>query len=136
MSGSFKDSPEPIETDGRNIDTSIASLTGEASEQLAPSPGKPASIAETWTSTPGHQTEDPTYYDRPMLKQPVWKPYIPAYYFFGGAAGASLALGAAAQLDRSGELDKLVRHCHWIGIIGSSIGGVLLIADLGRPSRF
>ena len=44
-------------------------------------------------------------------------------------------LGAAAQFDRSHELDRLIRRCHWIGIIGSSIGGLLLIADLGRPEE-
>ena len=71
-----------------------------------------------------------------MLKAPVWKPYIPLYYYVGGTAGASLAFGAAAQFDGSHELDHLVRRCHWIGIIGSSIGGVLLVADLGRPERF
>jgi formate-dependent nitrite reductase membrane component NrfD len=71
-----------------------------------------------------------------MLNPPVWKLYIPLYYFVGGTAGASLALAAAAQMDGSHELNGLIRRGHWIGIIGSSIGAVLLIADLGRPSRF
>ena len=78
----------------------------------------------------------PTYYDQPVLKKPVWTMEIPLYYYVGGAAGASLVLGAAAQLDRSGELHGLVRRCHWAGIIGSTIAGGLLISDLGRPERF
>lgn len=77
-----------------------------------------------------------TYYDRPLLKEPVWEWDIPLYYYIGGTAGASLALGAATQWDRSGELDNLIRRCHWTGIIGSTIGGLLLIYDLGRPERF
>ena len=77
-----------------------------------------------------------TYYDRPMLKEPVWKWFVPPYYYVGGAAGASLVLGAAAQLDRSGRLDDLVRRCHQAGIIGSLASAGLLILDLGRPSRF
>jgi formate-dependent nitrite reductase membrane component NrfD len=124
-------------TDGRDIDTGIAILSGEASHQLTKLPEPHMQeISGTWTSLPGASRTDPTYYNRPMLKLPVWKPYIPLYYFLGGAAGASLALAAAAQMDGSHELDGLVRRGHWIGIIGSSIGAVLLIADLGRPSRF
>jgi formate-dependent nitrite reductase membrane component NrfD len=71
-----------------------------------------------------------TYYDQPLLKKPVWSWEIPLYYYVGGTAGASLVLGAAAQLD------SLVRRCHWAGIIGSSVAGGLVISDLGRPERF
>ncbi|MDQ2947537.1 MAG: polysulfide reductase NrfD [Acidobacteriota bacterium] len=77
-----------------------------------------------------------TYYDRPMLKAPVWEIDIPIYYFLGGAAGAALALGAAAQFDGDVRLKKLVQRCHWVGIIGSTTGGILLVRDLGRPERF
>lgn len=133
----YKESVDPVTTDGRDIDTSIATLTGEASHQVSSVPDQHMQkIAGTWHALPGRQADDPTYYDRPMLKAPVWKPYIPAYYFVGGAAGASLALGAAAQLDGSRDLDRLIRRCHWTGIIGSSIAAVLLISDLGRPKRF
>jgi len=45
-------------------------------------------------------------------------------------------IGAAAQLDRTGRLDNLMRRCHWAGIIGSAISGAILVYDLGRPSRF
>ena len=121
-------------TDGRNIDPGTGSLGGEAGDQRAY--GSEGQIASLWTQLPVPSHDDPTYYDRPLLKAPVWKLYIPAYYFVGGAAGASLALGAAAQLDGSEDLNKLVQRCHWIGIIGSSLGGLLLVADLGRPERF
>ncbi len=50
-----------------------------------------------------------------MLKAPVWKVYIPAYYFAGGAAGAALAMGAAAQFKGSPELKDLIRRAHWVG---------------------
>lgn len=123
--------------DGRNIDVDLAGLSGEASDQRSSvTDAHFQSVSQTWTGLPEPRRSDPTYYDRPMLKAPVWKPYIPLYYYVGGAAGASLALGAAAQFDGSRELDRLVRRCHWIGIIGSSIGGILLVLDLGRPERF
>jgi formate-dependent nitrite reductase membrane component NrfD len=71
-----------------------------------------------------------------MLKAPVWTLYVPSYYFAGGAAGAALVLGAAAQFKGAPELDGLVRRAHWMGIIGSTVGSGLLILDLGRPTRF
>ena len=77
-----------------------------------------------------------TYYDRPLLKEPVWKIDIPIYYFLGGAAGAALVLGAAAQVDGDVRLKSFAQRCHWIGIIGSTTGGILLVHDLGRPERF
>ena len=64
-----------------------------------------------------------SYYGRPILKEPVWQPEIPCYFFTGGLAGASSILHVAAKLagnvtlaslrrfsrvsfiDRSGELD-------------------------------
>jgi hypothetical protein len=124
-------------TDGRDIDIRIAELSGEAAQQKAgPSEPHMEAMAQVWEKLPAPEAGDPTYYDRPVLKKPVWEPYIALYYYIGGAAGASLALGAAAQLDGSHHLDRLVRRCHWIGIIGSSIGGALLVADLGKPLRF
>src|SRR5206468_7502153 len=33
-----------------------------------------------------------SYYGRPILKEPVWKPEIPFYFFTGGLAGASSIL--------------------------------------------
>lgn len=133
----YKRTADPIVTDGRDIDLATGTLSGEAGDQRAyHAEEHMQKIAGVWTQLPVPGKDDITYYDRPLLKAPVWKLYIPAYYFVGGAAGASLALGAAAQLDGSHELDKLVRRCHWIGIIGSSIGGLLLVADLGRPERF
>src|SRR5690348_16373136 len=48
----------------------------------------------------------------------------------------ALTLGAATQLAGDRRLNDFIRHCHWIGIIGCTAGGALLIHDLGRPERF
>lgn len=124
--------------DGRDIDTTIASLSGEASGQRVEKEDEHhwQLVPKVWAEVPGVRPEDPTYYDRPMLQAPAWLPAIPVYFFFGGAAGAALALGAAAQLTGDRKLDPFVQHCHWIGIIGSTLGAGLLVYDLGRPSRF
>jgi formate-dependent nitrite reductase membrane component NrfD len=74
-----------------------------------------------------------TYYDRPIVKPPVWKPEIPFYFFFGGLAGGSAVLAATATFaGRPG----LARRA-WAGaFVGVSVSPLLLIKDLGKPSRF
>jgi hypothetical protein len=74
-----------------------------------------------------------SYYGRPILKEPVWKPDIPWYFFFGGLAGASSALGLAARL--AGR-PVLSRRAEYVGLAGSAVCPLLLIHDLGRPERF
>lgn len=82
------------------------------------------------------RSPDPAYYDRPLLKEPVWEWVIPVYYFVGGLTGAALALGAAVQALRSKNAEDLVRRCHWIGFAGAGLSSGLLVYDLGRPARF
>jgi formate-dependent nitrite reductase membrane component NrfD len=74
------------------------------------------------------------YYGLPLLKAPVWTWEVPAYFFVGGAAGASAVIANAAKL--AGGRDDLVRDARWIAAAGSMLSAPLLIADLGRPERF
>lgn len=74
------------------------------------------------------------YYDVPLVKAPVWTWEVPAYFFVGGAAGASAMLAAAARI--SGADARLVKDARWVAAIGAAVSGPLLIADLGRPERF
>ena len=137
----YPDSVDPVKTDGRDVDRGLADLVGEASHQNAePKDPHVQEIAEApWRNVPSLAREDPTYFDRPMLKKSVWSLDIPIYYFLGGAAGAALTLGAALQLvsrGHSNRVRQLSEACHWIGIVGSTGGAGFLIHDLGRPSRF
>src|SRR5205823_11154878 len=77
-----------------------------------------------------------TYFDRPVLKEPVWIWAVPAYFSVGGVAGAAAVLGAAAQLLGHDELRGLVRRCRVIAAAGTALGTAFLIEDLGRPGRF
>jgi formate-dependent nitrite reductase membrane component NrfD len=74
-----------------------------------------------------------SYYGRPVVKPPVWKPEVPWYFFFGGLAGASAALGATASL--SGNR-RLARSAWGTALVGVSVSPVLLTLDLGVPRRF
>jgi DMSO reductase anchor subunit len=74
-----------------------------------------------------------SYYDRPVLKEPVWSWEVPAYFFAGGLAAGSAMLAAAADL--LGRPD-LARRGRIAAAAGATVGGGLLVADLGRPARF
>jgi formate-dependent nitrite reductase membrane component NrfD len=74
------------------------------------------------------------YYGIPLLKEPAWTWEIPLYFFVGGAAGSAAVVGAIA--DYTGADRKIVRDARWIAAAGSVISPALLIADLGKPSRF
>jgi formate-dependent nitrite reductase membrane component NrfD len=138
MTVRYKNSVEPVWTDGRDIDLEVGSLTGEGADQESSgaSGEHMKAMAQPWTQLPEPRRGDPTYYDRPMLNAPVWESSIPMYYYIGGVTGAALVVGAAAQLTGSTKLNRLIRRCHWIGFIGASVSGILLIRDLGKPSRF
>lgn len=129
-------------TDGRDIDTRVAELSGEGAQQRVryPDPHLARIAPAVWNQVPSTAGRETTYYERPLLKRSVWSIDIPLYYFVGGAAGAALTLGAALQLApgtaRRRQFRELSERCHWIGIIGSTAGAALLIHDLGRPARF
>ena len=74
-----------------------------------------------------------SYYDQPIIKRPVWRWFIPTYFFTGGLAGASgvMALVARVSNDR-----RLARHGRLAALGATLVSAGLLVADLGRPDRF
>jgi hypothetical protein len=78
-------------------------------------------------------TEMRSYYGRPVIKEPVWQPEVPAYFFTGGLAGASSALGFLARVRGN---DRLADRLSWVALAADVASPALLIADLGRPERF
>ena len=74
-----------------------------------------------------------SYYGKPVVKEPVWEPWVPAYFFFGGTAGATASLGLAARLTGNAPLARAATYANAIAI---AVSPPLLIADLGRPERF
>ncbi|HEV2846542.1 MAG TPA: NrfD/PsrC family molybdoenzyme membrane anchor subunit [Thermoanaerobaculia bacterium] len=126
-------------SDGRHIAPDLGILSGEGSQQRIATTGEAyPSKTSVWRDLPSHsfQEEDPTYYGRPVLKEPVWIWAVPAYFYVGGTAGAAAVLAATAQALGGGEMRGLVRSARWVAAVGGAAGSVLLIIDLGRPERF
>jgi hypothetical protein len=127
-----------VKTDGRDINTSLGILTGEAALQKAKGKGDQHEIekARTWTGLPEPRLDEPTYYDRPLLQESVWTWAIPTYYYFGGLSGACGAFGAALQISNAACDQETIRYCHWMAAGAAIVSGGLLVYDLGRPMRF
>lgn len=124
--------------DGRNVDPGIGALSAEAAEQSALATRKDVALhARSFPYVPSRQNwASPTYYDHPMLKEPVWIWSIPAYFYVGGVAGVGATLGAAAQLIAPDAMRSLIFRSRWVATIGGAVSAGLLITDLGRPERF
>jgi hypothetical protein len=74
-----------------------------------------------------------SYYGRPIVKEPEWTWEVPWYLFAGGLGGAAATLGAGAGLVGKA---KLARNARRAAAASAVVSTPLLIADLGRPSRF
>ena len=125
--------------DGRHIAPDLGLLAGEGSHQRieTTTEGFP-SRTFVWRDLPSHSfsEEDPTYYDRPVLKEPVWIWSVPLYFYVGGTAGAAAVLAAAAHALGGGRMPGLVKKARWMAAIGGAVSSALLVNDLGRPERF
>jgi hypothetical protein len=77
--------------------------------------------------------EPTSYYGKPIVKAPVWKPEVPWYFFTGGLAGASAVL---AQVASATGNDAVAAAARRVGAMGALASPVLLISDLGQPRRF
>lgn len=74
-----------------------------------------------------------SYYDKPVIKEPVWTWEVPWYFFTGGMSGASAVLAAVAEASGHRDLARVARR---VGLAALAPSPVLLIMDLGRPERF
>jgi formate-dependent nitrite reductase membrane component NrfD len=74
-----------------------------------------------------------SYYGRPVIKEPVWTPEIPLYFFTGGMAGASAGLAYLAE--QTGN-QPLAKRAWLVALGGIAVSPALLISDLGVPARF
>jgi formate-dependent nitrite reductase membrane component NrfD len=121
----------------RYIDESLASLRGEGAQQRvtdAETQGRGAK--DVWHQLPSGSQPQRTYYDRPVIKGPVWIWAVPAYFYAGGASGAASVLAEITEIMGDNDTSGLVRKARRTAAAGGVVGTLLLVYDLGRPERF
>jgi hypothetical protein len=79
------------------------------------------------------EAEFRSYYGRPVVKRPVWKWDIPAYFATGGLMAGSSLLAAGADLTGNRTLRRAARLAAAANLGASTY---FLIHDLGRRDRF
>jgi formate-dependent nitrite reductase membrane component NrfD len=89
-----------------------------------------------YTPDPQRELQEPTYYDYPVLKAPVWSWEIVWYFFFGGLAAGCYVIASIASLFGSSEDRAIVRTGYYLSLLALLPCPPLLIKDLGRPERF
>jgi DMSO reductase anchor subunit len=77
---------------------------------------------------------NPAYYGQPIIKAPVWTWQVGLYFFVGGTAGMSGVIALAGLVN--GAPLAFVQAALTLAVAGAVISPILLIWDLGRPSRF
>ena len=119
-------------SDGRNVDTRRAELSGEGAGLEAG-----ARVGDRGHLGDASQTTVAEEVSKRVTKQSRWTWEVPTYFAVGGMAGAAATLAAGAQLAGLGGDDRrLVQSGRVIALGGTVVGSVLLVADLGRPERF
>ena len=74
-----------------------------------------------------------SYYGRPIVKEPTWKPEIPFYLWTGGIAGGCSVIHGLARVTRN---HRLATSSLYVAAAAEIVSPVLLVSDLGRPERF
>ena len=95
-----------------------------------------ATITTGYTPDSEHELQEPSYYDYPVLKAPVWRWEIIWYFFFGGLAAGCYVIASIAALFGSREDRPVARAGYYLSLLSVLPCPILLIKDLGRPDRF
>ena len=131
--------PVGLTTDGRDLDPRLADAVGLGADQRArpASPDRPMPGAgqDVWRPRRRRPDQPTTYYDQPVVKAPPWGQQVGAYLVAGGVAGTAAALAGAVDLLAPDELRPVARCASPLAFAAGSVGGLLLLSDLGRKER-
>src|SRR5579875_2270147 len=95
-----------------------------------------AALSTGYRPDPVREQQEPTYYDYPALKEPVWRWEIVWYFFLGGLAAGCYFIASLAALF-GGPEDRATRRIgYYLSLLALLPCPLLLIKDLGRPERF
>jgi hypothetical protein len=115
-------------------------MTAHADSPMGAPPGPgPGPVARNGRRGRGEQPMVPeaefrSYYGRPILQRPHWKAHnIAGYFFLGGLAAGSSLLAEIGVVTRRPSLRRVGRLA---AVAAMGVSAALLVADLGRPSRF
>ena len=95
---------------------------------------RPALSPVARASDPQSRPAEPSYYDVPILQQPVWKWQIATYFYLGGLSAGAYVLGRAAE--RVAGNEDVSRMASYVAMATLLPCPPLLIDDLGDPKRF
>lgn len=102
--------------------------------QVRASPGSAVDHDRRFGAAVEH-TRD-AYRDVPILQEPTWGNEIAAYFYLGGLSSGAAILGSLATLVGGQERQTLARTAYYTAFATMLPCPVLLISDLGKPSRF
>ena len=71
-----------------------------------------------------------------LLKSADWPLLIDLYFFLGGVAGGAFVLATIASMLDGQRHREIVRVGYYVALLAIIPGPILLIVDLGLPSRF
>ena len=104
-------------------------ISDDTMEQLA-------TLTTGYTPDLEKELQEPTYYDYPVLKAPIWRWEIVWYFFFGGLAAGCYVIASIASLFGAKEDRAVARAGYYLSLLALLPCPPLLIKDLGRPERF
>src|SRR6266566_782604 len=123
--------------EGKRLPTTTTPFTGiQERFSLSNLVERLATLTTGYTPDLDHELQEPSYYDYPVLKAPVWRWEIIWYFFFGGLAAGCYVIASIAVLFGSHEDRAVVRAGYYLSLLSLLPCPVLLIKDLGRPERF
>ncbi len=77
-----------------------------------------------------------SYYGIPPIKKPHWKWEIVLYFFLGGIASGAYTIATLAEVFGDRRHRQITRWGRYIAMPCLAVSPILLIKDLGKPSRF
>lgn len=114
--------------------TNMVTATGRP--PAAPSAAAPDPLSFIPQAGVAAEYDGRTYYGQPAVKKSHYGWLIVSYFFVGGIGGAAQLISAVADLLDGRQHQSVVRAGRYLGLAGSLISPVLLIADLHTPSRW
>jgi len=123
--------------EGKRLPTTTTPFTGVQERfSLSNLVERLATLTTGYTPDLDHELQEPSYYDYPVLKAPVWRWEIIWYFFFGGLAAGCYVIASIAALFGSREDRAVARTGYYLSLLAILPCPLLLTKDLGRPERF